>query len=82
MKDYKEQQNCPLCRSINTNREYGVDNIMGSVETRTLGALADKNSSKMSTDQKESLHRKHHYYKYEKPTKELPAGMERMRKYE
>ncbi len=46
----------------------------------TLGALADKNSDRMSVDEKESLDRKHNEYKKVDPNKELPPGMSRVGK--
>ncbi len=75
MADYKPTQVCPTCASDNVYRDYESDNVTGQVALRTVGAVADKNSSKMSADEKEALWRKHNEYRL-KPMENLPPGME------
>lgn len=69
---------CPNCKKrkpiivlIDTPLYVGVK---GGV---TLGSLIDKNSDKLSADEKQALHKKHNAYKDEPIRKELPKGMTR-----
>jgi len=45
---------------------------------KTVGSLAEHNSSGMSEDAKESQWRKDHDYLFNRKLKELPAGMKRI----
>ena len=65
MADHKESHPCPLCKSTNIGRDYKADNMaaVGSASIpKTLGFLADKNSDKMSEDEKNHLTEKHTEY--------------------
>ena len=76
MADYNPSQECPTChKSDNVYRDYESDNVSGNIANRTLGALADKNTSKMSEDERHSLWKKHNEYRF-KPMENLPKGME------
>ena len=63
-------------------RDYGADNITGTVKgsggAKTLGHLAEVNSSRLSSDQKEALRKKHNKYK-DNPDA-IPVKGERMKK--
>lgn len=73
LQDYNSNQKCPTCKR-KLVRDYQSDNVSGNVANRTLGALAEKNASKLSEDEKIHLHHKHNEYRYG-PKKELPEGM-------
>lgn len=66
---------CPVCKSKRgVARNYsGVHVFEG---TKTLGSLADKNASKMSSDQKQYLTQQHTEYKRKPFSGKLPEGME------
>jgi len=86
IKNYKPVVKCPQC-SKKCQRD-----IVGDAETlvhggdstpKTLGSLADKQTSNMGDEQKRELWKKHNAYRYEgEPSKELPAGMERIQRPE
>lgn len=84
---YKEQINCEYCNSLNTNRSYEDDLITLNAcvkksdnELKTIGDLAQRNSDRMSNDQKAELWKKHNEYKDEEFKKPLPTGMSRVKK--
>lgn len=78
--NYDSNQKCPTCKKADkVFRDYQSDNVSGNVAKRTLGALAEKNASKMSEDEKQHLFAKHNEYRMQ-PKGELPAGMERINK--
>lgn len=84
---YKEHEECEFCKSKDTHRSYSDDMMSLSTsikksdsELRTLGDLAKRNSDRMSEDEKASLHKKHNYYKDNKPDAPLPKGMSRVKK--
>jgi putative FmdB family regulatory protein len=87
IREYKENVKCESCGSKNTSRCYHDDlsTLNTSVrlsdsEIKTIGHLANRNSERMSDDQKIALYKKHNSYKDEAPKKELPSGMSRMKK--
>lgn len=87
IKAYSEKVVCESCKSKNTNRSYEDDiiTINASIkktdsELKTIGDLAQRNSERMSDDEKTALYMKHNSYKEEKDLKPLPSGMSRMKK--
>lgn len=52
----------PDCYSLNVIRNFKAESKHGFEGPKTLGALADKNSSKISKDEKEYLKKKHFAY--------------------
>lgn len=79
----------PLCLKCDATcyRDYGTDLITlnasvrkSDSELKTIGDLAQRNSDKMSTDEKYALYKKHNAYKDEKDLKPLPTGMSRVKK--
>lgn len=87
IKDYNPRPLCIVCSSIDTNRLYTKDFITQSCsvkksdsELKTLGDLALRNTERMSEDEKASLYAKHNAYKDNEPERELPSGMQRMKK--
>jgi putative FmdB family regulatory protein len=87
IKDYVEKPTCTICNSKNTDRQYlkDVSTQNTSVrksdsELKTIGDLAQRNSDKMSHDEKHHLYMKHNAYKDEKDLKPLPTGMSRVKK--
>lgn len=77
-----KQHTCPNCRKRKpVNRNYQIDGPMyvGDSTPKTLGALADRNTSKISVDEKHHLNKVHNEYKEKAPTKELPDGMTRIK---
>ena len=87
IRDYKDSVPCEICGSKKTERAY-LDDLsslntsvkLSDTEIKTLGHLANRNSERMSDDQKIALHQKHNSYKEDGPTKELPKGMSRIQK--
>lgn len=84
---YTSTAKCPKCKCSRTNRNYNKDlsSMFSSVkksdsELKTIGDLANRNSDRMSEDQKHNLYIKHNQYKEETPQKELPKGMSRIKK--
>jgi putative FmdB family regulatory protein len=81
--EYKQLKRCPECRKHKLIRAYDIDQVNTSVklgdEQLTLNHLAHRNSSRMSSDQKDALTRKHNKYR-ENEKGELPKGMKRMKK--
>ena len=89
IKDYTGKSVCSCCRSRDTKRRYITDvrTIATSVkksdsELKTLGDLAQRNSDRMSTDEKIALSKKHTAHNDTELEKELPKGMSRMKKTE
>jgi hypothetical protein len=87
IKEYQERPKCTFCNSKKTVRSYQDDLStlntsikLSDSEIKTLGHLANRNSDKMSEDQKIALYKKHNSYKDEPSHKELPSGMSRMKK--
>lgn len=87
IKDYVEQPKCSCCNSTKTHRQYTKDIITQSTsirksdsELKTIGDLAKRNSDRLSEDEKVYLYQKHNSYKYEEGTKNLPTGMNRVKK--
>jgi putative FmdB family regulatory protein len=87
IKDYIEHPTCSCCNSKKTLRQYVKDVSTQSAsvkksdsELKTIGDLAQRNSDRMSDDEKYSLYMKHNSYKEEKDLKPLPSGMSRMKK--
>jgi len=70
---------CQKCNSKNVYRDYKSDKISGGIVKQTLGSLAEKNSDKMSAEQKAKLNYEHNKYKFEEGN-ELPAGMTRLKR--
>lgn len=84
---YNAQPDCPSCGKKQTHRLYVKDVLTQSAsvkksdtELKTIGDLALRNSEKMSEDQKHDLYFKHNSYKLEEGQKELPTGMQRVKK--
>lgn len=87
IKDYIEHPCCAMCNSDNTIRRYTDDVVTQSAsvrksdtELKTIGDLAKRNSDRLSEDEKIHLYQKHNSYKEEQSTKELPKGMNRIKK--
>lgn len=89
IKDYVEKPSCCYCSSNSTSRLITNDVLTQScsvkksdTELKTLGDLAQRNSERMSDDQKISLYNKHNSYKIGEDQKELslPKGMQRVKK--
>ena len=87
IKDYNEQPICVQCQSKSTHRLYADDILTQSTsirksdsELKTIGDLAQRNSERMSDDQKAALWKKHNSYKDEQFQKPLPTGMSRVKK--
>lgn len=70
---------CPSCSSKNVYRDYSTDKVSGQIKVQTLGMMAQKNSERMTDEQKAALNFEHKKYLYEEGN-ELPAGMKRARK--
>lgn len=81
--DYISNPICPHCK-INkfVKRNFQIDLPKGSVMIKTLGVLAEKNTSKMSAEAKQRQWVKDHDYLLKNINKPLPPGMIRARKKE
>lgn len=87
IKDYVEKPKCLNCKSSDTIRRYADDILTQGTsirkldsELKTIGDLAKRNSDRMSEDEKIHLYQKHNSYKFEQDAKELPTGMNRIKK--
>jgi hypothetical protein len=85
MSEYKEKKyvRCPECNKKSI-RDLSFDNVQGSVafalsECKTIGHYAEKQTSKYSKDQVESI-RRNFKTKRVSSHEELPKGMSRMEK--
>jgi|688.fasta_scaffold370926_3 putative FmdB family regulatory protein len=86
IKDYCEKPKCCFCQSNKTNRNYILDVTTQSAsvkksdsELKTIGDLAQRNTERMSEDQKTELYIKHNSYKeHTGESKPLPTGMKRI----
>lgn len=80
LSQYKLLKRCPNCSKHKLIRSYEEDCVYSSTKSSTkgmtLGSLADKNTSKLSSDERESLRKKHNEYKSTND-KPLPKGMKR-----
>ena len=80
--EYKPLKRCPSCNKHKLIRDYGADNVTGTVKgsggANTLGHLAEVNSGRLSSDQKESLRKKHN--KYRDNPDSIPVKGERIKK--
>ena len=76
---YKVLKKCPECKKHRLRRAYEDDIVYGSVKKSdgaiTIGHLAERNTSRMSSGQREELHTKHNAYRGNNP--KLPEGMKR-----
>lgn len=87
IKDYSEHAKCINCHQTNTDRRF-IDDVVtqsssvkkSDSELKTIGDLAKRNSDRLSEDEKIHLYQKHNAYKFEDSTKELPKGMNRVKK--
>jgi len=53
---------CSKCQSLEVERDFKSESA-GVIESqKTIGMLADKNTGKMSSDERESLTKKHYDY--------------------
>jgi len=76
---------CPQCgKKQSIKRDYQTDSIHTSViksdSEITIGHLAERNSKRMSAEQKARINYEHNKYLFEEPTNDLPNGMTRTRK--
>ena len=86
-KDYIDQPKCSHCGSMHTYRSY-IDDAQQSIsfvkksdsELKTIGDIANRNRDRMSDDHKLELYNKHNNYKEQESKKELPKGMQRIKK--
>ena len=73
--DAGKKPTCPACKKRKTvYRDYGAESV-GIIDNvpQTLGALADRNSNRMSTEEKVEIRRKQ-YVRNDKFTGKLPEG--------
>ena len=85
MTEYKDEQTCPACKKAKGVRrclEADLPTLNTSVRKGdhqiTVGELAKRNNTRLSSDEKAHLTYEQNKYKYEEPTRELPDGMSRM----
>jgi len=67
---------CPKCRKRRSvSRNYQLQDVLvNDGSPKTIGALADRNTSRMSTDQKKRIYNKNNAYKQQPFTGSLPSG--------
>jgi putative FmdB family regulatory protein len=87
IKDYQDTVSCSSCDCKKASRclAHDVQTLNGSVklgdnELKTLGHLAQRNTERMSEDQKQSIWTKNNSYKETPLDKPLPKGMSRVKK--
>jgi hypothetical protein len=86
IREYQDMHLCDKCGS-KCSRDYLEDLStlnasvkLGDNELKTLGHLAQRNTDRMSDDQRNELYIKHNSYKEDIPEKTLPKGMSRIKK--
>ncbi len=87
IREYGKEVKCCSCGSKKTYRRY-IDDVAtqsasvkkSDSELKTIGDLAQRNTDRLSNDEKAHLHHKHNSYKEEQSTKPLPKGMSRIKK--
>lgn len=86
IREYADSQVCETC-GAKCCRDYIEDLStlntsvkLGDSDLKTLGHLAQRNTDRMSEDQRNELYRKHNSYKEDAPEKQLPKGMSRIKK--
>lgn len=86
IREYVDTHLCDMCGN-RCHRNYMEDLStlntsikLGDNDLKTLGHLAQRNTDRMSEDQKSELYRKHNSYKEEVSDKSLPKGMNRIKK--
>jgi hypothetical protein len=83
-KDYPMSQSstarptCPSCKKRNCKRNYSECSSVSASIPHTLGTRADKNTDKMSEDEKHHITRENTKYLHERPSNPLPEGMSRI----
>jgi putative FmdB family regulatory protein len=88
IKDYTECPKCINCNKKNTIRRFTEDVLTqntsvrkSDTELKTIGDLAQRNSDRMSEDEKYNLYLKHNSYREKQElAPELPKGMNRIKK--
>ena len=87
IKDYKDTVSCCGCDCKKASRclTQDVQTLNGSVklgdnELKTLGHLAQRNTERMSEDQKQAIWEKNNAYKETPSEKPLPKGMSKLKK--
>ena len=87
IKQYVSQPECSVCQSENTQRHLTKDINSQSFsvkkhnsELKTLGDLAQRNTDKLSDDEKNHLYQKHNSYKDKELEVSLRSGMNRIKK--
>lgn len=87
MCDYTDSETCPTCNSCrNVIRALGYDistvhrTVVAGDNEINLGQLADRNTQRMSRDEKIDKFYEQNKYKYEGPETDLPTGMTRVHK--
>jgi putative FmdB family regulatory protein len=85
--NYNEHPKCDACSSKKTHRRYLEDCStinssvrLGDNELKTLGDLAQRNTERMSDDEKRHIYEKNNAYKQTQSTNALPTGMSRLKK--
>ena len=85
--DYRDQETCPECETFkNVIRALGYDmstvhrNVVDGDDKIKLGQLADRNTKRMSRDEKIHKFYEQNKYKYEGKDSTLPKGMTRVNK--
>lgn len=81
-KHVDRRHTCPKCRKRKpVRRDFMTDTLsyIGDATPKTLGGQCDKNSRKISVDEKHHLTTKHNEYKEVTPLRELPDGMSRIK---
>ena len=63
---------CPKCKKKKSFQNFGGVNVIEG--PKTLGSLADKNTAKMSADEKHYIYEKNNAYRKQKFSGTLPKG--------
>jgi len=85
LSDYIDNPKCADCKKkMKRSYQDDIGSLYGAVkktdsELKTIGDLANRNSDKLSDDEKIHLYKKHNNYK-ENIGSELPSGMSRIKK--
>ena len=82
--NYKSLKKCPECKKNKLYRDYAADSVNVSVRLGNdeikVGHLADRNTQRLSNDEKNELTKKHNAYKDQDISDKLPEGMSQIKK--
>ena len=73
LSEYKEKEKCPICGKV-CDRDYQQDDVYGSVKLSdnqlTVGHFAERQSKRLSSEEKFEKFKEQNSYRYREPTED------------